>query len=141
VLAVPGAVWAGAAYEELFVACDPSVCGDRARGWFLAILVTAPLIPLGAALVAGGLRRRGALAAVLKLVCLLGAGFFGVLGLFLLVAATGLTESGDEASFSWVLGALWCLAVAALLLLVRRRLLRRYPSGSWPRSDRSTSAG
>jgi len=41
----------------------------------------------------------------------------------------------------WTLGALWCLGVVLALLAARRRLRRRYPSGPWPPSDRSTSAG
>jgi MFS family permease len=141
ILAIPAAVWLGAGYEELFVHCDAWNCGDRSRGWFLLVMLTAPLIPVGAALMGGGLPRRGALAALLRLVCVLGAAFFSLLGLALLVAATGVTESGDEASSSWLLGGLYCLAVAMFLVVVRRRLSRRYPSESWPRSDRSTSAG
>jgi hypothetical protein len=141
VLALPATVWIGAGYEELFVHCDAWTCGDRSRGWFLLVMITAPLIPVGAALVGGGLRREGPLTLLLRLVCVLGAAFFGLLGLALLAAATGLTESGGEASPSWLLGGLYCLAVASLLIVVRRRVPRRYPSGEWPPSGKSMSAG
>jgi hypothetical protein len=142
-LALPAAVWAGAAYEELFVPCDLPYCdgGERSRAWFFAVVFTAPLIPLGVWRVSTGLTRPGLLAALMRLICLLGTAFFGLLGLAMLAFSTGLTEAGDEGTLFWLPGALWCLAVAALLLLVRRWLPRRYPSGSWPRSDRSTSAG
>jgi hypothetical protein len=141
VLAIPATVWIGAGWDQLFGECDWD-CGDRDRGWFLFVMVTGPLIPVGAWLLSGRMRRAGVFAALLRLACLLGGACFGLLGLALLAAATGLTENGDEAATTtWLAGGLFCCAIAVALLLVRRRLPRRYPSGSWPPSGKSTSAG
>ena len=45
-LALPAFAWAGAAYEWFLADCDEWNCGDRARAWFLFVLVTAPLVPV-----------------------------------------------------------------------------------------------
>jgi predicted transporter len=136
VLAVPAAAWAGAGHEWFLADCDAWDCGDRARAWFLLVLLTAPLIPVGAALAGGWRARRGALSGVLAFVCMLGTALFGLIGFALLVAATGVTQSGDEASALWLAVGVYFLVVAALLVAVRRRLRRRYPSGEWPPSGR-----
>jgi hypothetical protein len=153
VLALPAAVWAGAALEPAFVDCDFD-CGDRGRGWFLLVMLTAPLIPLGAWLVAPAVGPAW-LARVGAIGCLLITALFVVLGLA--VGATGVGALVDYVNraypvnlddpdgsrqgalievFMWAAGAVWCLLVAWGVLLVRRRLLRRYPSGTWPRSGR-----
>jgi hypothetical protein len=138
---VPAFAWAGAGYEWFLADCDEWDCGDRARAWFLFVLVTAPLMPVGAALAGAGLRRPGALTRLLELVCLFAAAVFGLFGAALLVAATGVTESGDDGASLYAPVGLFFLAVAALLVVVRRRLRRRYPLGSWPPSGKSTSEG
>jgi hypothetical protein len=158
VLAVPAAVWIAAAVAQVTGDCDLE-CGDRDRGYFLLVMVTAPLIPLGMALVA-----RRALPAVLLRVglvaCVLACAAFVLLGLVLVAVGIGgfvdLLEGNyvvnlDDPAGSrrqaiidvviWVLGALWCFGVALGTLAVRRRLRRRYPSRPWLPGDRSTSAG
>jgi hypothetical protein len=55
VLAVPAAVWAGAFLDPMFADCDYD-CGERGRGWFVYVLLTAPLIPIGAWLAVPGIR-------------------------------------------------------------------------------------
>ena len=62
----------------------------------------------------------------LTAVCMVGVAVFGLAGLALLVAATGVTDSGDDASALYLLLGLFFLTVAALLVAVRR-LSRRYP--------------
>jgi hypothetical protein len=159
VLAVPAAVWAGAAADQIWGSCDPTGCGDRDRGWFMLVLVTAPLIPFGGFLVARDLRP-GALATLGRLVCLLACGVFMVLGLGLVAGGVGAfvdyvrgdyavnlgdPEGSEDQALTdvglWAAAALWCFTIAYFLLLARRRLSRRYPSGSWPPSGKSTSAG
>jgi hypothetical protein len=159
VLAVPGAVWLGAGVDQFTRDCDLDLeCGDRDRGWFLLVMLTAPLIPLGGMLMAPGLRP-GILARLGRLVSLLACGVFVLLGLALVAGGIGALVDYVEGDYPvnlsdpegsrrqalmdvglWAAAALWCFAIAVLLLLVRRRLSRRYPSGSWHRSDRSTSA-
>jgi hypothetical protein len=107
----------------------------------MLVVWTAPLIPIGAAQAGRGIARRRALIGVLGSVCVFVAAVFGLLGAALLVAATGVTEWGDEASSLWLAGGIWFISVAGLLVVVRRRLSRRYPSEPWHPSDRSTSAG
>jgi hypothetical protein len=157
VLAVPGAVWLGAGVDQFTRDCDLD-CGERDRGWFLLVMLTAPLIPLGGMLVARALRP-GILARLGRLVTLLACGVFVLLGLALVAGWIGALVDYVERDYAvnlsdpegsrrqalldiglWAAAAGWCFAVAVLLLLVRRRLSPRYPSGSWPRSDRSTSA-
>jgi MFS family permease len=158
VLAVPAAVWVSAGVEQLFGECDFE-CGDRDRGYFLLVLVTAPLIPAGLALVARW-PPGATLAALGRVVCLLAAGLFVLLALAIAGVAVGAWVDVVERNYPvnlddpagsrqgaivevvmWALAALWCLLVAAGLVAVRRRLRRRYPSGAWPPSDRSTSEG
>jgi hypothetical protein len=159
VLAVPAAVWAGAGADQLFGDCDPTGCGDRDRGWFMLVMVTAPLIPFGGFLVARGLRP-GALTSLGRLVCVLACGVFVVLGLALVAGGVGAVVDYIHGNYPvnlddpdgsrrealtdvglWAAAALWCFVVAYFLLLVRQRLSRRYPSGEWLPGDRSTSAG
>ena len=129
---MPATVWIAAGAAQVLGDCDID-CGDRDRGYFMLVLVTAPLIPLGMALLAprplpAVLLRLG------QLVCLLACGAFVLLGLALLAGAI-------VDVVLWMLAALWCFGVALGTLVVGRRLRRRYPWGSWPPSDRSTSAG
>jgi hypothetical protein len=159
VLVPPAFAWAGAGYELLLADCDPVDCGDRARGWFLLVMITAPLIPLGGYLVAPSVPR-GAIAQLGRLACLLVGGVLMLLGLGLLAVGVGALVDYVNRDYPvnlddpegsrrgallevaiWTAGALWCFGLALLVLLVRRLLSRRYPSWSWPRSDRSTSAG
>ena len=142
-LAVPAAVWGGAGFDQLFGSCGPTGCGDRDRGWFVLVLVTAPLIPLGSFMVARGLRP-GALAGAGRWACLLACGVFVLLGLALVGVGIGAlvdyvegkypvnlddpAGSKHQALFEvglWGMAALWCFAVAFALLRVRRRLLSR----------------
>ena len=86
-LAAPAAAWAGAGLDQFTRDCDVQ-CGDRDRSWFLLIMVTAPLIPLGLALVAP----RAVPAALLRVgrvACVLACGGFALLGLVLLAVAIG----------------------------------------------------
>jgi hypothetical protein len=156
---VPAAVWVGAAADQVWGSCDPTGCGDRDRGWFMGVMVTAPLIPLGAWLVAPAVRPAW-LARVGAVACLLISTLFVVLALA--VGGVGVGALVDYVNrdypvnlddpdgsrqdalidaLMWAIGAAWCLLVAWGVLLVRRRLLRRYPSGSWPPSGKSMSAG
>jgi hypothetical protein len=151
-------VWIGIGVDQVTRDCDVQ-CGDRDRSWFLLILVTAPLIPLGLALVA----RRAVPAGLLRVgrfACVLACGGFALLGLVLLAVAIGAFVDLVEGNYGvnlddpadsrrqaiievviWVLAAVWCFGVALGTLAARRRLRRRYPSTQWPPSDRSTSAG
>jgi hypothetical protein len=158
VLAVPATVWIAAGAAQVAGDCDID-CGDRDRGYFLLVLVTAPLIPLGMAVLAprplpAVLLRLG------RLVCLLACGAFVLLGLALAAGGIGALVDVVERNYPvnlddpagsrrtaitdvvlWMLAALWCFGVALGTLVVGRRLRRRYPSGSWPPSGKSTSAG
>ena len=125
-LAVPAAVWIAAAVAQVTGDCDVE-CGDRDRGYFLLVMVTAPLIPLGMALVAVGI---GAFVDLVE-------GNYGVN----LDDPAGSRRQAIIDVVIWVLGALWCFGVALGTLAVGRRLRRRYPSGPWHPGDRSTSAG
>jgi hypothetical protein len=129
-------------------------CGDRDRGWFMLVMLTAPLIPVGAILVAPSLRPEW-LGRVGATTCLMVAGLFALLGL--LIAAVGVGALVDYINRDYgvnlddpegsrrdalvdvgvyAFGAVWCGLVAWGVLLVRRRLRRRYPSGEWPPSGR-----
>jgi hypothetical protein len=151
-------VWIGAGVDQVVVDCGFD-CGDRDRGWFMLVMITAPLIPLGGLLLAG---RPGPplLAAFGRVACLLGAGAFGVIGLGLVAVGIGALVDLIEGNYAvnlddpagsrqeavigvvlWVLAALWSVAVSVGLLVVRSRLRRRYPSRTWHPGDRSTSAG
>jgi hypothetical protein len=124
VLAVPAAVWAGAGADQLFGDCDPTGCGDRDRGWFVGVLLTAPLIPLGAGLVAPGVERPNWLARLGRLGCTLVEGVFGLLAFASAAVATGLTESGRDLSAGWLVLAAFCFAIAFFVDRIRRRLPR-----------------
>jgi hypothetical protein len=158
ILAVPAAVWIGAGVDQVVGDCGLD-CGDRDRGWFMLVVVTAPLIPLGGLLIA---RRPGPplLAVFGRVACLLTAGAFAVIGLGLVAVGIGAFVDLIEGNYAvnlddpegslreamigvvmWKLAALWCFAVSFGLVVVRRRLGRRYPSRTWHPGDRSTSAG
>jgi hypothetical protein len=119
---VPAAVWAGAALDTTISDCDYD-CGERGRGWFAYVLVTAPLIPLGAWLAAAGLRRPGFLSRLGRLACALVAGVFALMGLVIGLAATGMTGE-DTSAVMYLIVAGFCFAIAFLVLDVRRRLPR-----------------
>jgi hypothetical protein len=158
ILAIPATVWIGAGVDQVVGDCGYD-CGDRDRGWFMLVMVTAPLIPLGGLLIA---RRPGppVLAAFGRVASLLAAGAFVVIGLSLVGVGIGAFVDLIEGNYAvnlddpegsrqdamievvvWAFGALWCFAVAFGLIVVRSRLRRRYPSRTWPPGDRSTSAG
>jgi hypothetical protein len=123
VLAVPAAVWAGAALDTAFADCGYT-CGDRARGWFAGVLVTAPLIPLGAAIAVRGVERPTWLARVGRLGCALVEGVFVLIGCASVAAATGVTDAGSEASPEFFVVAAFCFAIAFFVERIRRRLPR-----------------
>jgi hypothetical protein len=123
VLALPAAVWVGAALETAFADCGYT-CGDRARGWFFGVLVTAPLIPLGAAIAVRGLERPSWLGRLGGLGCVLVEGVFVLIGVASLAAATGITDAGSEASPEFYVVAAFCFAIAFFVERVRRRVPR-----------------
>jgi hypothetical protein len=107
------------------------------------VLVTAPMIPVGAWLLTGGLRP-GAPAGVARLGSLLVCGVFVVLGLALLAGGIGALVDYIEGNYVvnlddpegskrqalidvglWAAAATWCFAVAFALLRVRRGLPSR----------------
>jgi hypothetical protein len=123
VLAVPAGVWAGAALDTAFVDCN-SMCGDRARGWFAGVLVTAPLIPPGAVLAARGVERPGWPVRLGRIGCVLVEAAFGLLAFASAAVATGWTETGRDPEASWLVLAAFCLAILLLVERIRRRLPR-----------------
>ena len=123
-LAIPAFAWAGAGYEWFLADCDAYDCGDRARAWFLFVLLTAPLIPVGVALAVGRLERPGWGARLGHVGCALVEGVFGLLALASAAVATGLTESGRDLSGVWVVLAAFCFGITVLVERIRRRLPR-----------------
>jgi hypothetical protein len=149
VLAVPATVWIAAGAAQVLGDCDIT-CGDRDRGYFMLVLVTAPLVPLGMALLAprplpAVLLRLG------QLVCLLACGAFVLLGLALVAGGIGALVDVIERNYPvnlddpvgsrrdaivavvlWMLAALWCFGVAVGTLVVGRRLRRRSAASRRP---------
>ena len=58
----------------------------------------------------------------MRALCSSVAALFGLLGFALLVAATGVTEMGDEESSLWLPFGLYFVGVATLLAVVLRRI-------------------
>jgi hypothetical protein len=124
VLALPAFAWAGAGYEWFLADCDAYDCGDRVQASFMVVLLTAPLIPVGAVLAARDLEQPTWLTRLGRLGCALVEGVFGLLALASAALATGLTESGRDSSVTWLVLAGFCLAIVLFVERVRRRLPR-----------------
>jgi hypothetical protein len=141
-LAVPATVWTAAAIAQVWGDCDVE-CGDRDRGYFLLVMLTAPLIPAGIALLSRRGVRRPSLAILGRMACAAVAAIFALLGIGLTAVAVGAfvdlvqenypvnlddpegsRRHAIAAVIVWLLVALWAFAVAWAMVMVRRRVGR-----------------